>query len=87
MTAVKVPKRPSGKGTPPTGTSTAGVVGNATSKPEAGTATVPFNKRLPVELVDEVKQFCLDHRTDATKVVIAALREYMDSRGAAKPRQ
>lgn len=88
MSTVKVPapKRPAGKGTPPTTARAVGVVGNNIEKPETG-ATVPFNKRLPVELVKEVKQFCLDHQTNATKLLIDALREYMDNRGAGKARQ
>ena len=85
MTDVKVPapSRKAGKGTPPTTSKGPGVVGNATSKPETG-ATVPFNKRIPKELHKEVAQFALDHETNATAIVCAALREYMDKRGAGK---
>lgn len=88
MTAAKIPapKRNTGKGTPPTTARAAGVVGNNIEKPEVADDYVPFNKRLRRSLVTEVKQFALDHQTDATRVVEAALREYMDKRGAGKAR-
>jgi hypothetical protein len=87
MTDIKVPaptKRTAGKGTPPTSSKAPGVVGNNITKPEIADGVVTFNKRLKRSLVEEVKQFCLDHRTDATRVTEAALREYMDKRGAGK---
>jgi hypothetical protein len=86
MAEIKVPapKRPAGKGTPPTSSKAAGVVGNNIEKPEGADDYVTFNKRLRRSLVTEVKQFCLDHQTDATRLTEAALREYMDKRGAGK---
>lgn len=89
MSTVKVPapKRTAGKGTPPTTSKSLGVVGNNIEKPEVVDDYVPFNKRLRRSLVTEVKQFALDHQTDATRVVEAALREYMDNRGAGKARK
>lgn len=78
----KPPKRPIGKGLPPTSETLSVVMGNNTEKPES-TGDVPMNLRVPADFHQRVRQFALDHKTSVKKTTIKALEEMMDRMGSA----
>lgn len=73
-------KKPSGKGLPPIPTETPHVVGNATSKPEAG-EQVPCNFRVSPEFRRRLKSFAAAHDMSMVDVFTQAVDEFMDRRG------
>lgn len=73
-------KKPSSKGLPPTPTETPHVVGNATSKPEAG-EDVACNFRISPELRRRLKSFAVAHDMSMKDVFTQAVEEFMDKRG------
>lgn len=73
-------KKPSGKGLPPTSENKAHVVGNATSKPEAG-QTVPCNFRVSPEFRRRFKSFAAAHDKSMTEIFAEAVDEYIAKRG------
>ncbi|QFT86804.1 hypothetical protein FIU88_19020 (plasmid) [Halomonas sp. THAF12] len=75
-------KKPGSKGLPPQPTQTAHVVGNHTSKPEAG-ATVPCNFRVDPEFKKRLKTFAATHDMSMVEVFETAVNEYMERKGGA----
>lgn len=73
-------KKPSSKGLPPTPTETSHVVGNATSKPEAG-EQVPCNFRVSPEFRRRLKSFAAGHDKSMVDVFTEAVEEYIEKRG------
>ncbi|TDV89187.1 hypothetical protein BDK62_1247 [Halomonas alkaliantarctica] len=73
-------KKPSGKGLPPSPTATSHVVGNATSKPEAG-EQVPCNFRVSPEFRRRLKSFAAGHDKSMVDVFTEAVEEYIEKRG------
>lgn len=72
--------KPSTKGAPPSVETSSPVVGNNTSKPEAG-VTVPLNFRVPHEIRREVRVFAADHDMDMVDVFLDAWEEYKKIKG------
>lgn len=76
----KPKKKPSPKGMPPKPSQPSHVVGNAASKPEAG-SQVPCNFRVSPEFRRRLKAFAVAHDTSMVEVFEAAVNEYMSKRG------
>lgn len=72
--------KPSTKGAPPSVETSSPVVGNNTSKPEAG-STVPLNFRVAAEIRREVRVFAADHDMDMVDVFLDAWAEYKKIKG------
>lgn len=77
----KPTKKPGPKGLPPQPSETATVVGNATSKPEAG-SQVPCNFRVDAEFRRRLKTFAAEHDMSMVEVFERAVSEYMERRGS-----
>jgi len=73
-------KKPGPKGLPPAPSETPHVVGNATSKPEAG-SLVPCNFRVSPEFRKRLKAFAVAHDMSMVEVFEKAVEEYMAKRG------
>ncbi|MEX2374000.1 MAG: hypothetical protein WD942_00215 [Dehalococcoidia bacterium] len=73
-------KKPGPKGLPPSPNETPHVVGNATSKPEAG-SQVPCNFRVDPEFRKRLKAFAVAHDMSMVEVFETAVNEYIDKRG------
>lgn len=73
--------KPSSKGAPPSAAAPSPVVGNNTSKPEAGD-TVPLNFRVPPEMRREIKAFAAEHEM----LMVDVLKEMWDVYKTAKGR-
>lgn len=72
--------KPGGKGLPPAPVETH-VVGNHTSKVEAGTK-IPCNFRVDAEFKKDLKVFAAAHDMDMVEVFEEAVREYMNRKGS-----
>ncbi len=73
-------KKPSSKGIPPQPTQTSHVVGNHTSKHEAG-SIVPCNFRVSPEFRRRLKTFAVSHDMSMVEVFETAVNEYMERKG------
>lgn len=78
----KKPPR-AGKGTPPAPSDNGTVVGNNTSKADAGDK-VTFNTRVPGEWKKRLKVFAAGHDLDMVDIMMEAVDEYLDRKGAPK---
>lgn len=73
-------KKPNSKGAPPSLESPSPVVGNNTSKPEAG-ELVPLNFRVPAEIRREVRAFKVDHDINMVDIFLEAWELYKREKG------
>lgn len=74
-------KKPSPKGLPPAPNEAPHVVGNATSKPEAG-RQVPCNFRVDPEFRKRLKSFAVAHDMSMVEVFEKAVNEFIEKRGS-----
>ena len=72
--------KPSRKGAPPSVETPSPVVGNNTSKPEAG-STVPMNLRVPAATHLEVKIFAAENNMKMVEVMLEAWEMYKKAKG------
>lgn len=70
----------SSKGAPPTANSPSPVVGNNTSKPEAG-EKVPLNFRVSPEMRRDFKAFAVEHDMQMVEVLEKAWETYKATKG------
>lgn len=73
-------KKPSAKGTPPTPATPSPVVGNNTTKPEAG-ELVPLNFKTDPEFRKEFKSFAVMHDMSMVELLRASFAFYKQHKG------
>lgn len=73
-------KKPNSKGAPPSLETPGPVVGNNTSKPEAG-ETVPLNFRVSPEMRREFKAFAAEHDMKMVEVLEDMWKSYKQAKG------